>query len=182
MLKSSFPAIYNLEMHNWKAILAIPEPPNSIVSTRCLRSWAMAIAAGRLCDAETADKAAAAASQLADATQKEGSPIGAEIAVAQGTIKAWQSFAHKQDDQAFQQMSAAADLQDRVGQAEVDIPAREMYADMLLADNLPAEALVQYRTSLRSSPNRLNALYNAGRSAEAAGKPAERHSPSITNC
>jgi tetratricopeptide (TPR) repeat protein len=77
------------------------------------------------------------------------------------------------DEQAFQQISVAADMQDRVGQAEVDIPAREMYADMLLADNRPAEALVQYRTSLKLSPNRFNSLYNAGRSAEAAGKPAE---------
>jgi len=168
-----FPSIYNLEMHNWKAILAIPEPANSIASTKYFRFWAQAIAAGRQRDAVTADKATAAASQLADATQKEGSPIGAEIAVTQGTIKAWQSFAHKRDEQAFQQISAAADMQDRVGQAEVDIPAREMYADMLLADNRPAESLVQYRTALRLSPNRFNALYNAGHAAEAAGKPAE---------
>lgn len=168
-----FPSIYNLEMHDWKAILAIPEPANSIASTKYFRYWAQAIAAGRLRDAVTADKAAAAASQLADATQKEGSPIGAEIAATQGTIKAWQSFAHKQDEQAFQQISAAADMQDRVGQAEVDIPAREMYADMLLADNRPAESLVQYRTALKLSPNRFNALYNAGRAAEATGRPAE---------
>jgi len=168
-----FPSVYNLEMQNWKAILAIPEPANAIASTKYFRFWAQAIAAGHLRDAATADKAAAAASQQADATQKEGSPIGAEIAVTQGTIKAWQSFAHRQDEQAFQQISAAADIQDRVGQAEVDIPAREMCADMLLADNRPAEALVQYRTALRLNPNRLNALYNAGRAAEAAGKPAE---------
>jgi tetratricopeptide (TPR) repeat protein len=168
-----FPGIYNLETHDWKAILAIPEPANSIASTKYFRFWAQAIAAGRLRDAVTADRAAAAASQLADATQKEGSPIGAEIAVTQGTIKAWQSFAHKQDEQAFEQIRAAADIQDRVGQAEVDIPAREMYADMLLADHRPAEALVQYRTSLRLSPNRYNALYNAGRAAEAAEEPAE---------
>jgi tetratricopeptide (TPR) repeat protein len=167
-----FPSIYNLEMHNWKAILAIPEPANSIASTKYFRFWAQAIAAGRLRDAVTADKEAAASSQLADATQKEQSPIGAEIAVTEGTIKAWQSFAHKQDEQALQQISIAADMQDRVGQAEVDIPAREMYADMLLADNRPAEALVQYRTALKLSPNRFNSLYNAGRAAEAAGKPA----------
>jgi hypothetical protein len=66
---------------------------------------------GGLRDVVVADKAAA--SQLADATQKEESPIGAEIAITQGTIKAWQSFAHKQDEQAFQQVSAAADMQDR---------------------------------------------------------------------
>jgi tetratricopeptide (TPR) repeat protein len=70
-------------------------------------------------------------------------------------------------------MSTAADMQDRVGQAEVDIPAREMYADMLLADNRPAESLVQYRITLKLSPDRFNALYNAGRAAEAAGEPAE---------
>jgi hypothetical protein len=172
-MEVEFPSIYNLEMHEWKAALTIPEPANSIVSTRYFRHWAQAIAAGRLRDAASADQAAAAASQLADATQKEGSPIGAEIAVTQGTIQAWQSFAHKQDEQALQQISAAADMQDRVGQAEVDIPAREMYADMLLADNRPAEALVQYRTALELSPNRFNALYNAGRAAEASGSPTE---------
>jgi hypothetical protein len=66
-----FPSIYNLEMHNWKAILAIPEPANSIASTKYFRFWVQAIAAGRLRDVVVADKAAAAASQLADATQKK---------------------------------------------------------------------------------------------------------------
>ena len=44
---------------------------------------------------------------------------------------------------------------------------------MLLTDNRPAEALVQYRTALKLSPNRFNALYNAGRAAEASGKSTE---------
>lgn len=168
-----FPSIYYLEIHNWKAVLAIQEPANSIVSTKYFRFWAQAIAAGRLRDAATADSAAAAAKQIAEATQKEGSPIGAEIAVAEGTIKAWQSFAHRRDEQALKEIAAAADAQDRVGQAEVDIPAREMYGDMLMADQRPAEALEQYRTALKLSPNRFNGLYNAGRAAEAAGKPEE---------
>jgi len=168
-----FPSIYYLEMHDWQAVLAIREPANSLVSTRYYRYWAQTIAAGHLRDAEAADKAAAAAQQLADATQKEGSPIGAEMAATLGTAKAWQSFAHKNDDQALQQISAAADIQDRVGQAEVDIPAREMYADMLMLDDRPGEALVQYRTALQLSPNRYNALANAGRAAEAAGRPDE---------
>jgi tetratricopeptide (TPR) repeat protein len=172
-MQVEFPDIYNIEMHDWKAVLAVPEPPNSLVSSKYFRFWAQAIAAGHLRDAAAADQAAAAASQISDATAKEGSPIGAEIAVTQGTIKAWQSFAHKEDKQALQEISAAADIQGRVGQAEVDIPAREMYADMLLIDNRPAEALVQYRTALQLSPNRFNALYHAGRAAEAAGKHDE---------
>jgi tetratricopeptide (TPR) repeat protein len=167
------PGIYDMEMHDWQAVLAIPEPPSSIVSAKYFRIWERSIAAGHLRNAADADQAATAAAQIADATAKEGSPIGAEIAVTQKTIQAWQSFAHHQDEQALQQISAAADIQDRVGQAEVDIPAREMYADMLLIDNRPAEALVQYRTALQLSPNRFNGLYHAGRAAEAAGKPDE---------
>ena len=97
-------------MQDWKAVLAIPEPESSIASTKYFRFWAQAIAAGRLRDVTIANKAAAAASQLADATQKEGSPIGAEIAVTQGIIQAWQSFAHKQAEQAFKQISTAAHM------------------------------------------------------------------------
>jgi tetratricopeptide (TPR) repeat protein len=93
--------------------------------------------------------------------------------VTQATIQAWQNFAHKDDQHALHLISVAANLQDRVGQAEVDIPAREMYGDMLLADNRASEALVQYRTALKLSPNRFNALYNAGRAAEASDKPDE---------
>jgi tetratricopeptide (TPR) repeat protein len=166
-----FPSIYYLEMHDWKAVLAIPEPAHSIVSTKYLRAWAQAIAAGHLRDAAAADKAATIANQLADATQKEGGPVGMEIAVTQATIKAWQNFAHGRDKEALEQMSVAAFMQDRVGQQEVDIPAREMYADMLLIDDRPAEALTQYQTALELSPNRFNGLYNAGRAAELAGKP-----------
>ena len=36
-VQAEFPSIYNLEMHNWKAILAIPEPANFIVSTKYFR-------------------------------------------------------------------------------------------------------------------------------------------------
>jgi predicted Zn-dependent protease len=167
------PGIYYMELHEWKSVLAIQEPAGSILAARYYRFWEQAIAAGRLRDAAAADKAAAGAQALYDQMASDNSPIAAEREAAEGTIKAWQSFAHKNDEEALRLISAAADSQDRVGQAEVDIPAREMYADMLLTDNRPAEALVQYRTALKLSPNRFNALYNAGRAAEEAGKPEE---------
>jgi tetratricopeptide (TPR) repeat protein len=66
-------------------------------------------------------------------------------------------------------MRAAADLQDKVGQGEVDIPAREMLADMLLELNQPKQALIEYQAALKESPNRLNGLYHAGAAAEAVG-------------
>jgi tetratricopeptide (TPR) repeat protein len=66
-------------------------------------------------------------------------------------------------------MRASADLQDKVGQGEVDIPAREMLADMLLELHQPQLALVEYAEALKLSPNRFNGLYNAGMAAEAVG-------------
>jgi tetratricopeptide (TPR) repeat protein len=51
----------------------------------------------------------------------------------------------------------------------VDIPAREMFADMLLELKQPQQALAEYRVALRLSPNRLNGLYHAGMAAEEVG-------------
>jgi tetratricopeptide (TPR) repeat protein len=70
-------------------------------------------------------------------------------------------------------MRASADLQDRVGQGEVDIPAREMLGDMLLESGKPQEALVEYRQSMKLSPNRFNGLFGAASAAEAAGDAVE---------
>ena len=70
-------------------------------------------------------------------------------------------------------MRTSADQQDKVGQGEVDIPAREMLADILLESARPAAALVEYRKSLQLSPNRFYGLYGAGRAAEAIGNMPE---------
>jgi tetratricopeptide (TPR) repeat protein len=66
-------------------------------------------------------------------------------------------------------MRASADLQDKVGQGEVDIPAREMLADMLLEYRQPQQALAEYERALQQSPNRFNGLFNAGMAAETLG-------------
>ena len=82
----------------------------------------------------------------------------------------WVAFAEGKQDEAFTNMRTVADLQDKVGQAEVDIPAREMLADMLLESGHAQQVLSEYEIALKLSPNRLNGLYNAGRAAEAAGE------------
>ena len=49
------------------------------------------------------------------------------------------------------------------------LPARELYADMLLETGDPAGALAQYRVVLENSPNRLNALLGAAKAAAGSG-------------
>ena len=81
-------------------------------------------------------------------------------------VQAWLAFAEKKNDDAAKQMRAVADAQDKVGKAEVAIPAREMLADMLLESNQPEAALVEYEKSMKTDPNRFNELAGAARSAE----------------
>ena len=83
----------------------------------------------------------------------------------------WQAFAEDHPDAALTAMRKAADQQDKLGQMEVDIPAREMLGDLLLLEDKPAEALTEYRVALKLSPNRLNGLLSAGEAAEQAHRP-----------
>jgi len=68
---------------------------------------------------------------------------------------AWQQFAEGKNDVAVATMRKAADEQDKLGQAEVDLPAREMLGDMLMELKRPREAFVEYKVALTLSPNRL---------------------------
>jgi len=63
-----------------------------------------------------------------------------------------------------------AERQAKVGKGEVEIPAGEMLAEMLLLSGQPADALRQYQQSLSSDPNRFNALLGAIQAAEQLGR------------
>jgi hypothetical protein len=51
-----------------------------------------------------------------------------------------------------------------------------MYADMLYSLDHPKDALTQYKTDLRLSPNRFNGLAGAARAAAKDGHPQEARS------
>src|SRR6185312_14671135 len=93
--------------------------------------------------------------------------------IRRGEMLAWLAFAARNTAEAIKQMRSSADLQDKVGQGEVDIPAREMLGDMLLEAGRAQEALVEYKQAMKLSPNRFNGLFSAGKAAEAARNPAE---------
>lgn len=172
-MQVEFPSIYHLERHEWKDVLSIPMPEHPLFSSRYFLLWARAIAAGHLRDTAAADQAVSSAEEIYKAVEAEGSPISAEIHATFLSMQAWREYAHHHDSDALAKLSAAADEQDRVGQAEVDIPAREMYADMLLAQGKNTEALAEYQLDLKLSPNRYNGLAGAAQAAVAAGRRSE---------
>jgi tetratricopeptide (TPR) repeat protein len=134
--------------------------------------WARAEAHGRLHQAAEAKADLAKFDALMEEVKHGDQAYAAEgsgVTMERDEIAAWTAFAANHDEEALKLMRAAADLQDKVGQGEVDIPAREMLADMLLDLHHPREALAEYETALKLSPNRFNGLYNAGQAAEIAG-------------
>ncbi len=169
--RTKYPIFYALEMRDWKTAAALEPFGDTTPEYATMTYWARAVADGHLRRA----KEASADLAMYDA-QIEELKKGKEAYLAEGTfnkiereeIVAWVHYAKGMPDGAIQHMRAAADLQDRVGQAEVDIPAREMLADMLLELHRPQQALAEYQRSLKLSPNRFNGLYNAGQAAEAA--------------
>jgi tetratricopeptide (TPR) repeat protein len=161
-----------LELHRWKEAANLPIPAlrkNWLDTTY----WARAIGAARSGDVAGAESAVKELALLvADRekrSRKSGYTISSEKATDLREAEAWLSFAKGKPDDALQELRAAAEHQDKNGGESVGIPAREMLADMLLELKRPADALAEYKTDIKNSPNRFDALLGAARAAQASG-------------
>jgi tetratricopeptide (TPR) repeat protein len=170
--RTELPGFYALEMRDWKTAAAMEPAAGSPPEVAASVYWMRAVADGHLRQPEQARADLSKYDELMTEVSKGKNAYEAEGTgpkIERGEMLAWSAFAEGKQDEALKDMRSAADLQDKVGQAEVDIPAREMLADMLLEFGQPRQALAEYEVALKLSPNRLNGLYNAGRAAEAAG-------------
>ena len=170
--RTEFPTIYALEIRNWKAAAALEPVADAPPETQTQTYWTRAIAHGHLHQGQEARADVAAHDALVEKIRKGKNAYSVDSAgarIAQAEMLAWAAFAANDAAQALKQMRGAAELQGIAGQGEVDIPAREMLADMLLESGSPQEALAEYKLALILSPNRFNGLYNAGLAAEKAG-------------
>jgi tetratricopeptide (TPR) repeat protein len=167
--KAHFPALLALETRDWKAAESLTPPADAEPGVEAITYWAQAVGAGHAGDVAAAKAAVAKLDASLEAVRKKHPELPVPpVESGKNEAHAWLAFAEKKNDEAFALLKAVIDLQDRVGKGEVELPAREMYADMLLELNRPQEALEQYQLSLKSDPNRFNGLYGAGRAAELA--------------
>jgi tetratricopeptide (TPR) repeat protein len=171
-MRAHFSAMYALERHQWKEAVALQPPPGAEPENRQITYWARAIGAGHLRDAVAAQDAVNQFDAMLDATRKGKHPYRADrMATNHDEAHAWLAFAQGRNDDALKVLRAVADEQDAEGKGEVELPAREMLADMLLEIGRPEEALADYEKSMKTDPNRFNGLAGAGRAAELAHQP-----------
>jgi tetratricopeptide (TPR) repeat protein len=173
-----------MELGDWKAAAAItPRRPSTISwdsypSCEAIVHFARGIGAARSGLPEDARTEVAELDRLARELEAQGLPYWRKQTLVQKrAVEAWIYHAEGRTQEALIVMKAAADAEDALDKHPVTpgavLPARELYADMLLGEGRFAEALAAYEATLRISPNRFNSLAGAGKAAEAAGRTAD---------
>ncbi len=170
--RAYFAARTALELHRWKEAASLPIPATHKDWLDTVY-WVRAIGAARSGDVAGAESDVKELTQLVaereKRARKEGYGVSNEKATDLREAEAWLALAKGNSDEALTELRAAADHQDKGGGESVSIPAREMLADMLLELKRPAEAIAEYKTVLKNSPNRFDGLLGAARSAQASG-------------
>jgi tetratricopeptide (TPR) repeat protein len=163
------------ELHRWKEAAALPIPDiprDSQESIYRVRT----IGAARSGDLDSARKDLQKFVETsADGQRKQHqhhADKSQDKSIAQLEAEAWVTFAEGKHDEAVKALRTAADREDADGIDSLAMPAREMLADMLLELKQPTEALAEYKSALKNSPNRFDSLYGAGHVAQLAGDSA----------
>lgn len=168
-VQAHFPSMVAVETKDWKRAESLRPTDGASPGMKEMTYWAQAVGAGHLKDVAAAKQAVeklqlAVTEAARENPSKEKPPVDTDLSEGQ----AWLAYAQGKHEEAFVLLQPVIERQDAVGKGEVELPAREMYAEMLLELNRPKDALEQYRLSLKSDPNRFNGLYGAARAAEMA--------------
>jgi hypothetical protein len=176
------PARYAVERHQWAEAAALQVPPNTFPGGRLAWTeanlyFARALGASRTGNTEAARNDVKQLASLRD-TLLQGNDSNDkywadQVDIQRETATAWITLAEGKREEALAQMRSAADHEDKTDKNNVTpgviLPARELLGDMLLELKQPAEAMVEFEATLRTAPNRFNALLGAARSAKLSG-------------
>jgi hypothetical protein len=162
------------ELHRWKEAAELPVPHIPRDSQQSLYR-VRAIGAARSGNVEAARKNLATYIELSDEERNKSShhiDKGTEKSVRQLEAEAWTALAEGKSEEAVKTLRFAAEREEADGVDSLTMPAREMLADMLLEIKRPADALVEYRAALRTSPQRFDSVYGALQAAHEIGDAA----------
>jgi len=157
------PFLLAIESRDWSMASSLTPTRDNAVAY-----LAHAIAAGHLHDSDAGRTAAASLAEVIRETPDLRR--GTRDAALASEVRAWARYAQGDLPGAIALLRPVADRQEKVGKGEVELPAREMLADMLFLSGRFSGALVEYQRSLKSDPNRFNGLLGAAQSAEHVGK------------
>jgi hypothetical protein len=174
------PARVALEQNRWAEAAALPlRPAPSWPGAEAITHFARSIGAARI------GRTARASSEVDTLAQLERALAGlggqqtywsAQVAIQRLAAGAWVALATGDTATALQQASDAADREDGTEKHPVTpgpvLPARELYADLLLAIGRPDDAKRQYQAVLHRQPGRARSLAGLAMARTAGARAA----------
>ena len=176
--RAAMPARLVLERGDWKAAAALAPTTSAHPQADSLSYFTRGIGAARSGEVAVAKREIEMIGKLRAKLQETNQSYWADRSEEQMlAVSAWVAFRETQRDQALKLMRAAADREDEsvkhVAMENRLYPMRELLADLLMEMKQPGEALREYETSLKATPNRFRGLVGAARAAEASGDRAK---------
>ncbi len=167
-VQARYQALFAIETRDWAMAANLKPIEGGDWVSQSHTLLAHAVAAAHLHDAQGAHAAAQSIESLTEANPRMR--VGAPRASLPDEIRAWSSFSQGDLQGAVSLLRPVVERQAKTGKGEVELPAREMLAEMYFLSGKFNEALAEYRASLASDPNRFNALLGAAHAAEQLGE------------
>jgi predicted Zn-dependent protease len=171
------PARYAIERGDWQGAADLQVRASSFPQAMAITHFARALGAARSGKPDAARADIAKLAELRDRLREQKDAYWAGIVDIQWqAAQAWQLDAEGKGDEALRLMAAAAEAEDKTDKSPVTpgplAPARELYAQMLLAHGRAAEALAAFEATKAREPNRFNGYAGAALAAAKAGDKA----------
>lgn len=176
---AAIPARYAMERQQWAEAAALePRPAPNTPYTEAITHFVRAIGAARAGRPVDAAKDVERLAALRDREiEMKDEYWASQVDIQRRGADAWVMFAQGRKDAAIAQMRETANMEDLTDKAAVTpgpiAPARELLGYMLLENNQPKDALVEFEAVMKKEPNRFLAIYGAGKAAEGAKQTAK---------
>jgi tetratricopeptide (TPR) repeat protein len=176
---AAIPARFAMERQQWAEAAALePKAAPNTPYTEAITHFARAIGAARAGRPLDAAKDVEKLAALRDREiEMKDEYWASQVDIQRRGADAWVMFAQNRKDAALKQMRETADMEDLTDKSAVTpgplAPARELLGFMLLENNQPKEALVEFEAVMKKEPNRFLAIWGAAKSAEAAKQAAK---------
>jgi predicted Zn-dependent protease len=166
-----------LERGDWSEASRLPIRATQSSIGKALGHFARGIGAARTGDTARANVELTGLAEIeTDMVRRGDSEWSRVVGIKRQAVTAWIALAAGDTATALRESKAAADIEDVTEKHPVTpgelLPARELYADLLLAVGRYGDARTAYEATLAREPNRARSLYGSARAAELAGDRA----------
>src|SRR3954470_945098 len=171
---AAIPVRYAFERAGWAEAAALEIPKTPFAQAEAITWFGRAIGAARSGDLTKVKEAISQLGVLKDRLAKTNDDYWTgQVHIQQRAAEGWLAFAEDRKADAVAALRQAADLEDRSGKHVAMenrlSPIREMFGELLLEVNEPAQAVAEFEASLRNNPNRFRSFAGAAKAAERIG-------------